>query len=413
MDIILVAGLWLPTSIWSDVCVELEKLGHRPLPVSLPGVDDASKMPSQNATLDDQLNQVLAVVDSATRPILVGHSAACTLVWMAADRRPDHIDSVALIGGFPSGHETAYAKFFPIVDGVMAFPGWGPFEGPDSDDLDDATKARVADDAIAVPEGVASGTVTYGSEQRFEVPVVAICPEFSPAQAKEWIEAGDVPELASTKHISFIDIDSGHWPMVTRPAELAKILDNIARNVPPWEPPAAGSEVEHLIGALDRQRATFRWKTDGLTGDELRITVGSSSLTLGGLLKHLAFVEDWYFGAKLRGELLDSIWNGDDPLVSAASDQPETLYDLWDAAVHRSRSRLSNALSEGGLDQLVTMGWTDGRLPSLRRMLCDLIEEYARHTGHADLLREAIDGLTGEDPPRRWQPTQHHNHDPQ
>ncbi len=128
MDIILIAGLWLPRSIWADVDAELKQLGHRVLPVALPGVDDAST----TATLADQVAATLAAVDAADRPMVVGHSAACTLAWMMADQRPDAIDRVVLVGGFPSDDGEAYADFFPIIDGVMAFPGWGPFEGPDA-----------------------------------------------------------------------------------------------------------------------------------------------------------------------------------------------------------------------------------------------------------------------------------------
>jgi Protein of unknown function (DUF664) len=66
--------------------------------------------------------------------------------------------------------------------------------------------------------------------------------------------------------------------------------------------------------------------------------------------------------------------------------------------------QLAAALAAGGLDQPISLSWPDGRRPSLRRLLCDLIEEYGRHTGHADLLREAVDGLVGEDPPVDWRP---------
>lgn len=70
----------------------------------------------------------------------------------------------------------------------------------------------------------------------------------------------------------------------------------------------------------------------------------------------------------------------------------------------RSRARLSDALSRGGLDQPVHLTGPDGEHASLRRLVCDLIEEYGRHTGHADLLREAVDGRVGEDPPDGWRP---------
>jgi hypothetical protein len=85
--------------------------------------------------------------------------------------------------------------------------------------------------------------------------------------------------------------------------------------------------------------------------------------------------------------------------TSAAKDSPEQLYALWDGAVEPSRARLGAALANGGLDQFVHVSGPDGRYTSLRRLVCDLIEEYGRHTGHADLLREAVDGVTGEDPP--------------
>ena len=178
-----------------------------------------------------------------------------------------------------------------------------------------------------------------------------------------------------------------------------------------WEPPLAGDEVDHLVGALDRLRTTFRWKADGLDSTALRVTVGASTLTLGGLLKHLAAVEDYMFTTKLRGEPMGSPWNdlverpsGDWTFTSATDDTPDELYALWDGAVERSRARLAAALAEGGLDLPAHISWPDGRHPSLRRLVCDLIEEYGRHTGHADMIREAVDGRVGEDPPAGWRP---------
>lgn len=180
---------------------------------------------------------------------------------------------------------------------------------------------------------------------------------------------------------------------------------------PPWEPPLAGTEEEHLMGALDRLRTTFRWKAGDLDAAGLRTRIGMSLLTLGGLLKHLAVAEDYTFTTKLSGEPLGAPWDatdwdGDDDweFTSAADDTPEQLYAFWDGAVERSHARLDAALADGGLDQLVHVSSPDGRHASLRRLLCDLIEEYGRHTGHADLLREAVDGLVGEDPPAGWDP---------
>lgn len=225
MDILLIAYLWLDGSAWDDVVPALKELGHCPVPLTLPGQGDGSA----SATLDDEVAAVLAAVDSTPeRLMVVGHSAACSLAWLAADARPKKVAKVALIGGVPSVDGTAYADFFESKGGVVPFPGWGPFEGPDSSDLDEGARDRIASAAIPVPEGVTKGLVHLTDERRFDVPVALVCPEFTPAQAREWIGAGDVPELAKAKHLDFVDIDSGHWPMFTKPIELARLLASAA-----------------------------------------------------------------------------------------------------------------------------------------------------------------------------------------
>ncbi len=171
------------------------------------------------------------------------------------------------------------------------------------------------------------------------------------------------------------------------------------------EPPLAGDETATLLGSLERQRATFGWKCGGLDAAGLQAKVGASEITLGGLLKHLALVESNTFAWKLLARDPGPPWNSVDwdtdpdwEWHSAADDSAEQLMTLWQDAVARSRSLLTEVLVEGDLDQLARRAWPDGRAPSLRRILVDLIEEYARHTGHADLIRESVDGLTGEDP---------------
>jgi pimeloyl-ACP methyl ester carboxylesterase len=225
MDILLIGGLWLDRSAWDAVVPRLQALGHKAVPVSLPG----QGAPPAQATLGDQLAAVVKEADAAEGNVLaVGHSAACTLAWMTADARPEKVARVAMIGGFPSADGEAYADFFELVDGVMPFPGWAPFDGPDSADLDEQRRAAMAAAAIPVPEGVAKGVVRLRDERRFDVPVTLICPEFSAAQARGWIDGGEVPELSRARHVDYVDIESGHWPMFTRPAELAEILAKIA-----------------------------------------------------------------------------------------------------------------------------------------------------------------------------------------
>lgn len=225
MDIVLMPGLWLESSAWDRVAAELRGLGHNPIPVVLPGTDDHST----TATLDDQIDAALAAVDGADHPMVVGHSAASTLAWLVADRRPESIHNVVMVGGFPEADGETYATYFEVVDGVMRFPGWGPFEGPDSVDLDDATKERMAGAAVPVAGGVAEGIVRLTDDRRYGVPVVIVCPEFSPDDARGWVAAGNLPELARANDVSYVDIDSGHWPMFSKPAELAVVLAALAR----------------------------------------------------------------------------------------------------------------------------------------------------------------------------------------
>jgi Protein of unknown function (DUF664) len=172
------------------------------------------------------------------------------------------------------------------------------------------------------------------------------------------------------------------------------------------EVPAAGDEIATLLGALERSRRNLAWKCGGLGATGMTARLGPSTITLGGLLKHLAAVEDDAFSVGLLGRdphpPWDTVdWDADPEWEwrTAADDSPKQLMALWQAAVARSRSLVDEALADGGVDRLGARTWPDGRTASLRRILVDMIEEYARHVGHADLIRESVDGLTGEDPP--------------
>jgi hypothetical protein len=140
------------------------------------------------------------------------------------------------------------------------------------------------------------------------------------------------------------------------------------------EPPLAAGETATLLGFLDYQRATLAWKSAGLDAAGLSATVGASTMSLGGLLKHLAYVEDYWFSRRLLGR---------DPAPP------------WET-VARSRALVEQALADGGLERPARQPWPDGSSPSLRWIVIHMIEEYARHNGHADLLRESVDGQTGE-----------------
>lgn len=169
------------------------------------------------------------------------------------------------------------------------------------------------------------------------------------------------------------------------------------------EPPQRADEAETLLGFLDYQRATFEWRISGLDEEQLQVRVAASSMTLGGLTKHLAFVEDnwateWVEGQPRREPWasadFDADWDWD--FNSAVEHTPDEVRLFWQSRVEAARSTMTAAINERGLGGLAIKQWPDGQSPSLRWILVHLIEEYARHNGHADLIREAIDGQTGE-----------------
>lgn len=170
------------------------------------------------------------------------------------------------------------------------------------------------------------------------------------------------------------------------------------------EPPLAGTDVEALVGSLDRMRGYLLWKCAGLDDAGIRQTLGTSTLTLGGLLKHLAVVEAITLAWKLHGRrpfepFGQADWDDEGWHFRVEdTDTPESLERLFVESVAKGQALLDEAIAAGGLDFTADVHDEEGNHPSARRLVTDLIEEYGRHVGHADLIRESVDGLVGEDP---------------
>ena len=224
MDLILIPGLWLDGSVWTGTAHHLRRRGHRVDALTLPGQGDGDA----GATYDDQVAAVLAAVDRAQgAPYVVGHSAASALAWVAADARAQRLAGVAMVGGFPVPDGETYVGL-PRQDGVVTFPGWEAFEGPDTADLDDEARRRFEATMVPVPQAVARGRVRLRDGRRHDVPATLVCPEFTPDDARAWVAAGDLPELAAARDLSMVDLDSGHWPMLSCPDRLATVLADAA-----------------------------------------------------------------------------------------------------------------------------------------------------------------------------------------
>ena len=171
------------------------------------------------------------------------------------------------------------------------------------------------------------------------------------------------------------------------------------------DPPLRGTEAETLLTFLTYHRDTLRLKTEGLSQDQLKATTAASTMTLGGLLKHLALVEDNWFSVVFLGNEDADVWREVDwdadrdwEWHTAVQDSPDYLRRLFDEAVAASDVIIHEALAgPQGLDTASVRESRRGEGKfSLRWIVVHMIEEYARHNGHADLLRESIDGQTGE-----------------
>lgn len=174
---------------------------------------------------------------------------------------------------------------------------------------------------------------------------------------------------------------------------------------PSLAPPArfqldhAPNEATALVQFLDLHRIEFHERVWGLSDEQLRQPTGASDLTLGGLVKHMALVEHSWFEHRFHGMDEREPWasapwddDADWELTTAADDTGEELLRLYVDACARCREVIAAADS---FDQLSVRTDRDDQPWNLRWIMVHMIEEYARHLGHADLLREAIDGTKG------------------
>ena len=226
MDIILIPGLWLNASSWDDVVPALTAAGHRAVPLTLPGLEspDADRT---GISVADHVEAVVAAIDAATPPLLVvGHSAGSGLAWAAADARPDAVARVVMIGGFPAVDRQPLVDGFTAENGEVSLPPFDSFSDDDLRDLDEAALAAFRARAVPVPERVVTEAVRLRDPRRYDIPVTVVCPEFTAADLRSWIDAGEEPvaEFPKIADVSSVDLPTGHWPQFTRPAELAAVI---------------------------------------------------------------------------------------------------------------------------------------------------------------------------------------------
>ena len=228
MDIVLIAGLWLDGSSWAEVVPHLEAAGHRAHALTLPGMESVDADRSAISLADHVAAVVAAIdaVDGREQVVLVGHSAGAAVAHGAIDVRPNRVARAVYIGGFPAADGEA------VVDGLagdapdVPLPDWSEFDDEEIRDLDEDARVRFRQRAIPSPAGVVRGPQRLVDERRYRVPVSTICTEFTPGQLRDWIDKDLAPvrELARISNVDMVDLDGGHWPQFTRPAELAQLI---------------------------------------------------------------------------------------------------------------------------------------------------------------------------------------------
>jgi pimeloyl-ACP methyl ester carboxylesterase len=240
MDIVLVPGAWLNGSSWVAVSHILNRAGHRVRALTLPGMGSRESDRS-TVTARDHVNAIVSAIDEADGPVLlVGHSVGAGLASAAVDARPDKVARAVYVGGFPIANGSALLPDLKAENGEVAMPDWVEI-GEESNivDFDAQALVRFYANAIPAPERVLTDMLDLSDEHRYDVPVTAICPEYTAAQLREWIVAGEesVAEFTKMKDVEYIDLPGGHWPQLTQPEALAQLILAVADH--PTEAPAA------------------------------------------------------------------------------------------------------------------------------------------------------------------------------
>jgi pimeloyl-ACP methyl ester carboxylesterase len=223
MDVILIPGFWLDSSAWDDIVPAVRAAGHEPNPITLPGLKPADP----GVGLRDQVDFVVGLVDAAAGPVvLVGHSGGGAVAHAVVDARPERIAKVIYVDSGPLGDGGLINDEFTAVDGMVPLPPREEFDDETVVDMDDERWAAFAARALPIPEKVATEKQVLSDPRRYDVPVTVITCEMSEATLRELMSKQHpyVAELAAVKNFEIVELPTGHWPMLSKPAELAALV---------------------------------------------------------------------------------------------------------------------------------------------------------------------------------------------
>lgn len=230
-EIVLTPGFWLGGWAWDQVAERLRSAGHRVTAMTLPGLESVAADRSR-VGLAEQVAAVVAVLRDAPEPVvLVGHSGAGTVIYGATDAMPEKVAAMVYVDSGPLADGTALAADLPPDLVEIPLPSWEDLEeqGTSLTDLDDATRAEFARRAVPHPAGPARDPARLANPARRDVPAVLVCSTYPSDQIRRLAVEG-VPLFAELTHlrVSYVDLPTGHYPMWSRPDELAAEIDRVA-----------------------------------------------------------------------------------------------------------------------------------------------------------------------------------------
>ncbi|WP_265520136.1 alpha/beta fold hydrolase [Oerskovia flava] len=234
VHVVLVPGFWLGAWAWDDVVPHLRAAGLVPHAVTLPGLDPAASAHDRaGVTRDDHVDAVADLVAGLDGDVvLVGHSGGGPVVQQVVDRDPTRVRRLVYVDTGPLVDGAALRPALPADADELPLPSWGELadEGSSTDGLDDAQLARFRERAVPTPGPVARGPVRVSDPARLAVPTTAICTSLPSAVLAELANPGPPlhTEIGELTDLTYVDLPTGHWPMFSRPAELAGVIADAA-----------------------------------------------------------------------------------------------------------------------------------------------------------------------------------------
>ena len=226
--IILVPGFWLGAWAWDEVAAKLRATGHEVTALTLPGLESADADRS-SITLDDHVEAIVDALEAAPAPVVLAvHSATGFSGYVASDRVPDRIAAMVYVDTAPG-----IPPLDPNFEGVEKPMVWSEIEAEENlDGLSDAQKETFRERAVPVPGGVLRGRATLTNDARRDIPSTLIATGFTSedykkgaAEHPEWSWLAGIPEL---RNATWIDLPTSHWPMWSRPDDIARIIGDVA-----------------------------------------------------------------------------------------------------------------------------------------------------------------------------------------